>query len=62
MITSFFKKSTPINYSFLGILTGVFFFLYQFHSITGVNSPAGWLQKAGLLVLLFSSILLSNFK
>jgi hypothetical protein len=61
MITSFFKKSTPINYSFLGILTGVFFFLYQFHSITGANSPAGWLQKAGLLVLLFSSIFLSNF-
>lgn len=61
MITSFFKKSTPINYSFLGILTGVFFFLYQFHSITGANSPAGWLQKAGLLVLLFASIFLSNF-
>ena len=61
MITSFFKKSTPINYSFLGILTGVFFFLYQFHSITGANSPAGWIQKTGLLVLLFASIFLSNF-
>lgn len=61
MITSFFKKSTPINYSILGILTGVFFFLYQFHSITGAISPGGWLQKAGLLVLLFASIFLSNF-
>ncbi|MEI7508801.1 MAG: DUF6427 family protein [Flavobacterium sp.] len=61
MITSFFKKSTPINYSFLGILTLVFFLLYQFHSITGANSSAGWIQKTGLLVLLFASIFLSNF-
>jgi Family of unknown function (DUF6427) len=61
MITSIFKKSTPINYSLMGIMLVLFFFLYQFHSATGVNSFAEMAQKAGLLVLLFGSLFLSNF-
>jgi hypothetical protein len=61
MITSIFKKSTPINYSLMGIMLVLFFFLYQFHSATGVNSLAEMAKKAGLLVLLFASLFLSNF-
>jgi hypothetical protein len=57
MITSIFKKSTPINYSLMGILMVVFFFLYQFHT----SSAGGMLQKVGLLVLLIASLFLSNF-
>jgi len=57
MITSIFKKSTPINYSLMGILMVVFFFLYQFHT----TSAGGMLQKVGLLVLLIASLFLSNF-
>ncbi len=61
MITSIFKKSTPINYSLMGILMVVFFFLYQFHSATEANFASGMVQKIGLLVLLFASLFLSNF-
>lgn len=61
MITSIFKKSTPINYSLLGILMVVFFFLFQFHSVTTTGSSYGMAQKVGLLVLLFGSLFLSNF-
>lgn len=61
MITSIFKKSTPINYSLMGILMVLFFFLYQFHSATGANSLAVMVQKAGILIILFASLFLSNF-
>ena len=61
MITSIFKKSTPINYSLMGIVMIVFFFLYQFHTPSTANSTGGILEKAGVLVLLFASLFLSNF-
>jgi len=61
MITSIFKKSTPINYSLMGILMVLFFFLYQFHNATGANSLAVMVQKAGMLIILFASLFLSNF-
>lgn len=61
MITSIFKKSTPINYSLMGILMVLFFFLYQFHSATGANSLAVMVQKAAILIILFASLFLSNF-
>jgi hypothetical protein len=61
MITSVFKKSTPINYSLMGIVMVLFFFLYQFHNAKESNSLVEIAQKAGLLVLLFASLFLSNF-
>jgi hypothetical protein len=61
MITSIFKKSTPINYSLMGILMVLFFFLYQFHSATGANSLVVMVQKVGILIILFASLFLSNF-
>ena len=61
MITSIFKKSTPINYSLIGILVVLFFFLYQFQAATVVLSAKELIIKIGILALLFSSLFLSNF-
>lgn len=61
MITSIFKKSTPINYSLMGLLVIVFFFLYQFQAVSAGVSPTEMVKKSGILVLLFASLFLSNF-
>lgn len=61
MITSFFKKSTPINYSFLGIVLLSFFFIYQFQDTTWTNSITEIGKKILLLMVLFGSLLISNF-
>lgn len=61
MITSIFKKSTPINYSLMGIMLVLFFFLYQFKSATMLNSKGEMIQKIVILVLLFASLFLANF-
>lgn len=61
MITSVFKKSTPINYSFIGIMMILFFFVYQFQETKWTNSLWEIAEKAGLLLILFASVFLSNF-
>ena len=61
MITSIFKKSTPINYSLMGIMMVLFFFLYQFHATAISNSSIEIAKKAGILVILFASLFISNF-
>lgn len=61
MFTSIFKKSTPINYSLIVLMTLVFYFLYQFHA--GL-SFSGWIalaEKIAAFVLIFASLFLSNF-
>lgn len=61
MITSVFKKSTPINYSLLVILVLLTFFLYQFQDSKWTNSLALIGEKAGLLLITLASFFLSNF-
>ena len=61
MITSIFKKSTPINYSLMGILVVLFFFLSQLHSQIEINFFSDVLKKAGVLLILFASLFFSNF-
>lgn len=61
MITSVFKKSTPINYSFIGIMMILFFFVYQFQDTKWTNSLWQITEKVGLLLILFASVFLSNF-
>jgi Family of unknown function (DUF6427) len=61
MITSVFKKSTPINYSFIGIMMILFFFVYQFQDTKWTNSLWQIVEKVGLLLILFASVFLSNF-
>ncbi|MBY0488045.1 MAG: hypothetical protein K2P85_12790 [Flavobacteriaceae bacterium] len=61
MITSVFKKSTPINYSFIGLLMILFFFVYQFQDTKWTNSLVEIGKKIGLLAVIFASLFISNF-
>ena len=61
MITSVFKKSTPLNFSLVVILMLVFFFLYQVQDITWTNSAISILQKTGIFVILLGTIFLASF-
>jgi hypothetical protein len=61
MITSVFKKSTPLNYSLVVILMLVFFLIYQFQDVSWMSSGVLLLQKSGLLLVLLASIFIANF-
>lgn len=61
MITSVFKKSTIVNYSLIGTLLLVFFFLYQTSDALIANSSNGFTQTALRFVLLLVSFFLVNF-
>ncbi len=61
MITSLFKKSTPINYTLLVIFVLFFYLLYQIHLATGLNSLVEWSKKGGMMAMLFASLFISNF-
>ena len=61
MITSVFKKSTPINYTFIVISVLSFFFIYQFQLTNWTKSLFEIGQKIGLLVIILASFFLSNF-
>jgi Family of unknown function (DUF6427) len=55
MITTVFKKSTPINYSLIGILIVIFFLLTQNNLNFVTFSITNWIEKGGnLAVILFS--------
>ena len=61
MITSVFKKSTPLNLILVVILMLVFFLLYQLQDLTGVISPISICKKAGLFFVLLGSVFIANF-
>ena len=61
MITSLFRKSTPLNYTLVVLLMLLFFFLYQFQEVNGMESPIVILKKTGLLFLLLASLFITNF-
>jgi hypothetical protein len=61
MITSVFKKSTPINYSFIGILMVFVFFTYQLQDTKCLSSLFKIAKKLVLLLILFASLFISNF-
>ncbi|PWB25283.1 DUF6427 family protein [Flavobacterium sp. HTF] len=61
MITSVFRKSTPLNYSLVVILILVFFFLYQIQEPSWVSSSFLAFQKMSLLCFVFASFFLVNF-
>ena len=56
MITSVFKKSTPLNYSLVGILMLFFFLLYQFQEIIWLESLLLIIQKAFIFLLSLKDI------
>lgn len=61
MITSLFRKSTPLNYSIviLGVL--FFFFVYQIKHMSADNSMLHLILKFGLVGIIFISLFLANF-
>lgn len=61
MITSLFRKSTPINYSLVILLLLFFFFLYQFNDLNWTDSWITITQKMILLGVLFASLFITNF-
>ena len=61
MITSVFKKSTPLNYSLVVILILVFFFLFQIQEPSWMSSHFLAFQKISLLCFVLASFFLINF-
>lgn len=61
MITSVFKKSTPINYTLVVIAVLCFFFIYQFKQPNWTDSLFTIGQKIGLLAIVVASFFLTNF-
>lgn len=61
MITSVFKKSTPLNYSLVVILILVFFFLFQIQEPLWMSSYFLVFQKISLLCFILASFFLINF-
>jgi hypothetical protein len=61
MITSVFKKSTPLNYSLVVILILVFFFLFQIQELSWTSSYFLVFQKISFLCFIFASFFLVNF-
>jgi hypothetical protein len=61
MITSVFRKSTPLNFSLVVFLILVFFFAYQIQDWSWTNSLFLWVQKLGLLAVLLGSVFMTNF-
>ncbi|HSN49238.1 MAG TPA: DUF6427 family protein [Flavobacterium sp.] len=61
MITSVFRKSTPLNLILGVFLILVFFLIYQFQDLTWTNSAISILKKAGLFVILLGSVFITNF-
>jgi len=61
MITSLFRKSTPLNYSIVIIAVVFFFFVYEIKHVSGDNSTLHLASKAILLGIIFGSFFLVNF-
>lgn len=61
MITSVFRKSTPINLFLVVILMLVFFFIHLFQDLSWTNSVVSILQKGGLFLILLGSVFIANF-
>ncbi|HQE34556.1 hypothetical protein C3L50_08905 [Flavobacterium alvei] len=61
MITSVFKKSTPINLILVVILMLVFFFIYQFQDLSWTKSVVSILKTFGLFLVLLASVFITNF-
>ncbi len=61
MITSVFKKSTPINLILVVFLILVFFLIYQIQDLSWINSTVSIVKKALLFIVLLASVFITNF-
>jgi len=61
MITSVFKKSSPINLILVVILILVFFLLYQFQDATWTHSAGSIWNKTLICTIILASVFVTNF-
>lgn len=61
MITSLFRKSTPLNYTVLILAVLVFYILFQLGHTEGALSPVLLLEKIAICGLIFASMFIVNF-
>jgi Family of unknown function (DUF6427) len=61
MITSVFRKSTPLNYSLVALLILFFFFIHQFQDSSWTKSGVFIIQKIGILLFLLTSVFATSF-
>jgi hypothetical protein len=61
MITSVFKKSTPLNFFLVVFLILFFFFTYQIQDLSWTDSASMIFEKFSLLSVLLASIFVENF-
>ncbi len=61
MITSVFKKSSPINYTVVTLFVLALFIISQIKQGNWLSSSLNGITSAGILVLLFGSLFLTNF-
>lgn len=61
MITSVFRKSTPINLILVLFLILLFFFIHEFQDLSWTNSSFLILKKASLFFILIASVFITDF-
>ena len=61
MITSFFKKSTPINYALIFLMLLLFFGIYQFNQVGNAFSTGFFVKKTIIVVAIVASFFTTNF-
>ena len=61
MITSLFKKSTPINYAFIFLMLLLFFGMYQFNQVGSVFSIGFFIKKTIIIGVIVASFFTANF-
>jgi hypothetical protein len=61
MITSLFRKSTPLNYSIVIIAVVFFFFIFQIGHAAPARSIGNYVLKFSLLSFIFASLFMTNF-
>ena len=61
MITSVFKKSTPLNFLFVVFFMLIFFLVYQFQDVSWLNSWVLILKKIVLFCVLSASVFTADF-
>ncbi len=61
MITSVFKKSTPLNYALVVFLVLFFFFTYQIQDLSCLTSVVVILKKGFAFLVILASVFLTSF-
>jgi len=61
MITSLFRKSTPVNYALVIVLASAFYILYRIGNATGDDSAYPLVNQIGIFAFVIGSMFVANF-